>query len=311
MNAQLNALFDDLFQVEAVGTNQFDLNLTDSCDEDVVGVGSQFTPRFKILQKMITELQGKLTQYRAFEASKTLSSLFEYHNNYTLYTLYMIINATGYRAVGNPLPSFNLFLNRYHALCISDKDNMTTFAHMRVVACVPVLGRQLNHYLDHIKAMARLMSIVLPNYAEQYKRHSSPVQFTDLKSKNARLDWFINAKNSKGNDGLFLFFDLISSGKVNVVNAYPKSVSEHSKGLPELPINFGRHYLRRYLQLKDVHQELVKFQMGHWVVGENPLELFSTLNFKEAIMSLNSVLQQMMDELGWQDIPSLLTRKRV
>jgi hypothetical protein len=46
------------------------------------------------------------------------------------------------------------------------------------------------------------------------------------------------------------------------------------------------------------------------MTGETTLEKFSELNHVEAIQALLPTLNGMMDELGWRDIPSLLTRKR-
>ncbi|GAD89525.1 MULTISPECIES: hypothetical protein [Vibrio] len=309
INRHIQTLYEDAFLVEADSALQDGLYSWPVRNE--VGVGSQFTPKQDSLRTLVKHLQLQLGGSHTFDMAKRLSSAIDYHNAYTLYTLYMMLNATGYRAVGNPLPSFNLLLNRYSALCISDKDSVVTFAHMRVIACAPVLTEQLNHYLDHVRTMSRLLSVALPNSSEQYKDQASPTQFIDLKSKNEKLNWFITTKNSKGNDGLFVFFDHTEQGKIKATNAYPKSLKQHSEELPSFPMNFGRHYVRLYLQEKRVNQELVKFQLGHWVAGENPLELFSTFDFKEAVNTLCPILEQMMGELGWQAIPSALTRKRL
>ena len=97
---------------------------------------------------------------------------------------------------------------------------------------------------------------------------------------------------------------------VKTSNAYPTTIRRQSRQLPQLPLNCGRHYLRRYLQINDVPQELIKLQMGHWVTGENPLEGFSSLCMTEAINDLLPTLDKMMNEIGWESTPSALTRKR-
>ncbi|NLS14237.1 hypothetical protein HGP28_15235 [Vibrio sp. SM6] len=276
-----------------------------------IGFGSEFTPTLEVLQSLVNELESELDWWSAFEASQSLDNVLAYHNAYTLYTVYMLLSATGYRAVSNPLPTFSFALMRHNAICISDKDNSVTFAHMRVIPCPSVLKSQLGMYQTHLDALARLLAHNFPFESNQFCWHRSHLRFVTMTSKNARLDWHISAKNSQRNDGLFLFFKKKPDEPYRSTNAYPSSITNMSSHLPSLPLNFGRHYLRHYLQQHDVHQELIKFQMGHWVTGENPLEEFSSLCMQEAIEALLPTLDTMLSEIGWQARPSLLTRKRV
>ena len=109
---------------------------------------------------------------------------------------------------------------------------------------------------------------------------------------------------------MFLFFtesnEHASRFKREVKNSSPAFLNTHFP----FPLNFGRHYMRRYLQKNNIHQELIKFQLGHWMTGETALEKFSELNHVDAIQALLPTLNSMMVELGWREIPSLLTRKR-
>lgn len=311
VNRKIIQLYQEIFASYAVADAQMALDLNESViDEDEMGIGSQFTPKRTALVKLSSVLKQPLQTVKAFDAASDLYSTIKYHNDYTLYTLYMLLSATGYRAVGNPLPTFSLHLARYGALCISDKDSVTTFAHMRVIACAQTLGKQLEHYQSHVQYMARLLTMASPNHSSQYKWQVDNSQFLELKSKNHKLDWFINAKNSKGNDGLFLFFEFNDEQQIKATNAFPKSVQSFSKHLPDLPMNFGRHYLRLHLQHLGVHQELIKFQLGHWVAGENPLELFSSFAMSEAIVTLQPILDDMLNDHGWTEFPSVLTRRR-
>ncbi len=311
VNRKLAELYTEMFSMVQTCQSQLTLELTDDVvDENEQGIGSQFTAKRSSLRQLVKTLQKPLYQTKAFDAASDLHSIVTYHNAYTLYTLYMLLSSTGYRAVGNPLPTFNLYLKRYGALCISDKDNITTFAHMRVVTCTKTLENQLDYYLSHIQAMSRLLTVASPHYSSQYKWQATNSQLLDLKSKNVKLDWFISVKNSKGTDGLFLFFKPNEQQKLVAYNAYPKSVKRYSQHLPDIPMNFGRHYLRLHLQNMGVHQELIKFQLGHWVAGENPLELFSSFAMADSIRTLQPILDTMLSDMGWEAIPSLLTRRR-
>lgn len=277
-------------------------------DLDTTGIGSQFTPTRAAIKDWVSHHLAHLKQFSAFDVVKNLSNLIEYHNQYTAYTLIMLVNASGYRAVYNPLPSFDLLLLRYHALCISDKDSSKTFSHTRVVVCPTVLKSQLLHYQRHTKTLANLISHLYPAQSTQLYAQTCDHQLIDLPHKNDRIDWFLTAKNSHANDGLFFLFiqDKDDPTFFRTKNSGPSYLSEYI----DLPLNFGRHYVRRYLQLSNVHQELVKFQLGHWVNGETPLEKCSSLSHKVAIEQLLPVLDEMLEELSWEAIPSLITRKR-
>ncbi|MEF1339089.1 hypothetical protein REH81_20295, partial [Vibrio rotiferianus] len=300
-NAELNQFVQQLWQ-QAFPTLPFkyqpEFEFKDASDNDITGFGSEFTPKLAALKKLASTLRLELSKWKSFDASSSLNSIIEYHNAYTLYTIYMLLCGTGYRAVSNPLPSFSFALMRYNAICISDKDSALTFSHMRVIACPATLKAQLKHYQHHLDAVARLLSHNRTYESNQLRWHRSALRFIEMTSKNARLDWHFSAKNSQKNDGLFLFFEQSDNGEVKSSNAYPTTIRRQSSQILQLPLNFGRHYLRRYLQINDVPQEIIKLQLGHWVTGENPLEGFSSLCMAEAINELLPTLDKMMKDIG-------------
>jgi hypothetical protein len=313
INDELHALWNALFTEAAHQQAENSDSLTPTISSELKmerGVGSAFTPKADALSTWISEKASILLSNKPFAVSSTLEGLVNYHNAYTLYTIIMLKSGTGYRAVYNPLPSLDLALLRYQSICISDKDSKTLFNHTRVVACPDILKSQILHYQAHIEAFANLIAVNFSYFAQQYFTHSSHVQHLELTSKTERLEQFLTIKNSSGTDGMFLFFtecdEHASHTKKIVQNSSPTFLNTYFP----FPLNFGRHYMRRYLQMNNVHQELIKFQLGHWMTGETALEKFSELNHVEAIQALLPTLNSMMDELGWRDIPSLLTRKR-
>lgn len=315
INLRIHSLWSEIFKQIQIYVPQFESPvlgaLPTSRDSD--GIGSQYTPTKTALMNWVSTNQKNLKQFKAFNVVKNLHKLIEYHNQYTVYTLILLINASGYRAVYNPLPSFDLWLHRYNALCISDKDSGKTFSHTRVVACPFILMEQLKHYREHVQTLANLISHLRPRDSQHLYAQCCDHQLINLMGKNERLDWFLSAKNSASNDGLFLLFLQDKQSNLELDDASFRSKNPGPKLLSDfidLPLNFGRHYVRRYLQCKNIHQELIKFQLGHWVAGETPLEKHSSLNHQEAIAELLPVLNEMLSELGWFALPSLITRKR-
>ncbi len=315
LNQRIQELWGNIFARIQLYNPQFDIPLIGALptNKDEFGIGSQYTPSKAAIVAWISLYQANLRQFTAFDVVKRLSTLLDYHNQYTVYTLILLINASGYRAVYSPLPSFDLLLNRYQALCISDKDSSKTFSHTRVVACPSVLMAQLRYYREHVQTLANLISHLLPQDSFHLYAQCCDHQLINLTSKKEKLDWFLSVKNSQSNKGLFLLFLQDKQNKEEGEDASLRSKNPGPKLLSEfidLPLNFGRHYVRRYLQCKNVHQELIKFQLGHWVTGETPLEKHSSLIHQDAIAQLLPVLDEMLAEIGWQAIPSLITRKR-
>ncbi|AXN03901.1 hypothetical protein [Vibrio anguillarum] len=311
LNNKAQELWSDIFNQIKFYSPEFQSPLfgTLELDLDERGIGSQFTPTKEAIIHWVSEHTRKLHTYTAFEVVKNIKELVNYHNQYTIYTLIMLINASGYRAVYNPMPSFDLLLLRYGALCISDKDSAKTFSHTRVIACPSLLESQLRHYKQHSQTLANLISNLYPMQSQQLYAHTCEHQLLDLSNKVERTEWFLSVKNSQSNDGVFFLFTAVEDDDTiyQTKNSGPSSLSKHIN----LPLNFGRHYVRRYLQKENIHQELIKFQLGHWVTGETPLERYSSLTHCEAIETLSPILNQMLTDIGWQAIPSLITRKRV
>lgn len=85
-------------------------------------VGSTFTPTQSACQELALSLQNVLAEVKP-SAICPLNEVIRYHNAYAVYTAFLLMFATGYRAVYNPLPSLALHLRDYKLLAISDKDD--------------------------------------------------------------------------------------------------------------------------------------------------------------------------------------------
>ncbi|RXJ71677.1 hypothetical protein CS022_20275 [Veronia nyctiphanis] len=278
---------------------------------ETFGLGSQFTPTKEGIARKVESLQRTLSQPKAFDVAHSRERMVDYHNQYTVYTLYMLINGSGYRAVYNPLPSLHFNLHRHGAIMISDKDSAKDYAHMRLVAAPTPLIEQLQYYLEHLNALANHLAMTAESLAMNMYFHSAQKPFLSMRGKLEKREWFDTAKHSKSNDGTLVFLSIDKeSGRLRAKNAGPSLLNEQDNSEVSLPLNFGRHYIRQYLQKAGVHQEAIKFQLGHWVAGEIPLSSFSTQDHGQTIALLRPLLDEMMASLGWKEIPSLLTRKR-
>ncbi|QDF75255.1 MULTISPECIES: hypothetical protein [Shewanella] len=275
-----------------------------------IGIGSQFTPTSDSVRKFVAELLIPLTDLSPHDVSISIKSAIDYHNHYTLYTLYMLLNATGYRAVHNPLPSFSLHLKRFGLLGISDKDASKNLAHSRVVVVPEMLTKQLECYQRHCEVLGSLLTGSYPSESKSMLGQSNYHLLSHIEGSAERLDWLNSVKHSTNNDGNFLLFDTKENGKFKSVNAGPCEMEMRHASSVSLPYNFGRHYVRHYLQSQHVPQEWVQVHLGHFNYGELALGRYSSLDHLELATSLAPILDTMLDELGWVIMPSILTRGR-
>ncbi len=265
--------------------------------------GSIFTPTDDTCQKLCASLVGRLKSTnlpRVFP----FDAIIEYHNSYVLYTTYLLMFATGYRAVHNPLPSFALHLKAYGLLAISDKDD-ADFTHARLV-CVPeVLSEQLCHYENHLKRLAELVRYRQPELAQKIDRILYQDELLLMERPTEAANWYQTVRNSRSVLGpLFIFQQ--RNGHWHPVNISPRDLMHAQPDELQLPANAGRHWIKSGLIKRKVAPEWIDWQMGHWMTGQAPLAYYSAFNHVEVSAELGLVLDEMLRAVGWKSLTSKL-----
>ncbi len=263
------------------------------------GVGSSFLPTLETQSDMVAYLSERIIQQDK-AVSRNLKTLLKYHNDYVTYTGYLILYSQGYRAVYNPLPTLAMVLPRYRLMVISDKDN-SDYAHTRLVCLPTILEDQLTHYTRHLLGLRTHLIALDPMLGRQLS------DWIDMhmpdNTVSAARHWFREHKNARNRPGpLFYFADNETSLQTKVIS--PKWLKAQ---LPfSVPVNAGRHNLRSYLLRHQVPTELINFQLGHWLIGQAYLGEYSCFDYQYATDTLIPILDEMLEERGWQSIPSLL-----
>ena len=65
--------------------------------------------------------------------------------------------------------------------------------------------------------------------------------------------------------------------------------------------------MKSRLLMRRVDPELIDWQMGHWMTGQAPLAYYSALSHVEVSRLLAPILDEMLQEVGWLALPSLIT----
>lgn len=271
--------------------------------ENIQSVGSTFTPSNKTCCELTASLVHRI-ENSAPSRVYSFDEIIRYHNSYVLFTAYLLMFATGYRAVNNPLPSLSLHLKRYRLLAISDKDD-EDFTHARLV-CVPqVLAEQLCNYEEHLRRLAELIRYRKPELALIIDRLLWQDERLLTVPPTQAAEWYKTVKNSRKILGpLFLFKQ--QNDQWNPINIAPKDLLREQPENLQLPANAGRHWIKSELIKRQVEPEWIDWQMGHWMTGQAPLAYYSAFNHVEVSFQMGLILDEMLREVGWKSLTSKL-----
>ncbi|MDL0432327.1 hypothetical protein QPM17_14375 [Marinobacter sp. TBZ242] len=222
-------------------------------------VGSPLSIRSDVMRAVVVSLQEQLQEYR--KVIDQPSYLWRFHNLYTAYVNLMLLWATGYRAVRDPIADPSELNRKRGFVVISDKEG-DDMGHSRVVYLPERMIRQLDCYEAHRLALSRRL------------------QMAGCKVTLSTFLWFLTSK-------------------YETVPATPKELAAEIVWVFPWPLNTSRHTLRGYLRDRDVPGDLVDTFMGHWGIGTEPWARHSALDpyaFKEAV---GPVIDELLESLGF------------
>ena len=267
-------------------------------------VGSTFTPSSDTCRLLQSDLWSRLEKSKPGRAYP-YDSVMAYHNRYVLYTTYLLMYATGYRAVHNPFPSLTLHLKTYGLLAISDKDD-SDFTHARLVCVPPILSVQLSHYEEHLRSLAEYIRYRTPELSKTIDNLFRQDEIMLRLHPTEVADWYKKVKNSRTVLGpLFIFRK--QNGQWVPFNISPKDLINDQPPNMQLPANAGRHWLKSQLIERKVDPEWIDWQMGHWMTGQAPLAYYSAFNHVEISSLMGEIIDELLRDIGWKSIPSVLT----
>lgn len=222
-------------------------------------VGSPLSIRADVMKAVVASLQEQLEEYR--KVVEQPAYLWRFHNLYTAYVNLMLLWATGYRAVRDPIADPSELNRQRRFLVISDKtgDGMT---HSRVVYLPERLIQQLDRYEAHREVVAG--RLLMAGYEVTLNT----------------FFWFLTSDYEP-------------------TRATPKNLSDEIAWTFPWPLNISRHTLRGFLRDRNVPGDLVDVYMGHWGIGTEPWAKHSALDpcaFKTVI---EPVIAELLVSLGF------------
>lgn len=248
--------------------------------------GDDYTPRLDSITALVTEMKLRL----AMKLYPPWSD--EQHNLLTAYLALGLAVVTGFRSARTPIPDLSLIDPETGFLPLQEKDRKDS-AHSRLTWIPPLLRRQVEHYLEHLRGMAfnylakGSTSITVPATSHRdrsrYNSDSYPLSLL-------RTLYFVKRDKS----GRIRPQELTGQQLMTVLNGMVPN---------QWPIpNAGRHFLRTYLVEAGCPTVVTNSLFGHWHIGEASWGGDSALDPYRYRHTLAPYLETLLAQLGYIEI---------
>ncbi|MBL4910373.1 MAG: hypothetical protein JKX78_10240 [Alteromonadaceae bacterium] len=224
-----------------------------------VYVGSNLQVNSDIVSQLFSILSKNLSDYKGDK--------FEFHNQYTLYTLLLLNLSLGHRPVNDPYESAEIFDYYGGTVFICDKESRSDLSARTLVMPDTALA-QIKYYSSHLQSMLLYCANILPANTQRIKDALT------------------------GSEPFFFFFKNTKIGSVT-----PTNLAHKLKQIFPLPINWHRHYMRTKLRKLGVAGQLVDLWMGHLGIGSTNMSKFSYLSLHDLRQVANKIEQHLKDDL--------------
>lgn len=216
-------------------------------------LGSYLVPDKDYVKSFVSRLQKDCIE----SVSKKGTDLVVAHNTMAMYSLQMLLFATGHRDVSDPFFDLNIFDLKNGTVLIEDKV-VSSVHQTRLSWLPPLVILQLEHYLSHLKSLSRFIRNVNASLADQIWAIAEPdfprpiPLFFLLRENDNELDWH---------------------------NFQPSKKENMLRNCWIIPANSNRHILSTWLHNSGCPSEVIDAQLGHIESGCSPFGSRSALDF--------------------------------
>lgn len=247
-------------------------------------VGSYLKPIDSYVLSFVEALKYDLNNCKS-----QANNIEQFHNAMVLYTLHMLLFATGHRAVKDPF--FDLMAFDLEAGTVLIEDKVVTSTHQTRLTWLPELVvKQINQYILHLISLARFIR------KKQFKFSEQIIATTDSELPH-----------------VIPFFFLLESKEEELtwLHIKPSELKARLANQWQLPQNTNRHLLSSWLHSNGCPSELIDAQLGHIEVGCAPFSAQSVLNPIEVGHQIRPFLNRYLLEQGWSQISGLQAPSRL
>lgn len=240
-------------------------------------VGNRLAVNPAELRRICSEV-AQTAQAALSDPRKTLAGK---HNQYLPHVLLGLFLSLAARPVRDPFHSLDLLDLERHAAILIDKV-MDRSKEARLVILSDAAVMQIQHWLDHLEALAAHLSEQNPALAAQ-----------------------IYATRTLGYPRPIPLFFLLKEDMSGIVRIGREEYEAMLRPHWNLPGNFNRSCLATWLKRDGCLAELVDGQLGHISAGNTPFGIASPLSPEEARADLQPRLERYLGEIGWHPLPGI------
>lgn len=231
-------------------------------------VGSRLCPTKNAVKSAVSKL------HQAIQEAANSKNFIEFHNLYTLMTVWQFSFTTACRAIDTPYLPISSIDKETGIASLSDKDDTAGYK-TRLIWLPPAIITAMEMYEQH-------RMLILKNFPE-IQHEDYPV--------------FLIEKGRKE--------------KLKVITVRPKTILPIMSRFLPYPANFHRRFMRSELLEHGCPIEVVDGWMGHWHAGEEPWATYSSFNFLSYRETLDTHLLPILQEIGLLDIANLQSLVRL
>lgn len=230
-------------------------------------IGARYCPEIEHVAGVLKELQSQLKKIKK-RVGDGQNAWIEYHNLYTVYSIYAQGFLTGIRSVTNPFVNLSAILEEDQCIVFRDKDSDDQF-HTRIAPLHPWTKKIADNYHKHRNAvLVRLAAL-------------NPAAVLELTNDNRMKNDFVFFLNDAG----------------NWHQVRPGELKERFEGLTDLPINSNRKLIRNFLLENNVPVHAIDTLLGHASRGEPFWGTCATHSFKDLSNEINKGLTKLINSI--------------
>lgn len=227
------------------------------------GFGARYVPTLSGVKEVLYLMRKDF--YGAWRENKK-HAFIDFHNWYTVYSIFAQSLLTGARSVTDPLISTKQLIDSTGLAVFRDKDTEDQF-HTRILPMHPLAVDIAREYERHRLLVLEKALMINPRFCR--------TEF--LKTDTT---FFIEPSNAKP------------------IQAKPSNIQRFLNAFSLLPINSNRKLLRTYLEAQSVTPETIDATLGHASIGEPIGDTMSTFSFIDLRNELFPALDKLIKDVG-------------
>lgn len=231
--------------------------------DDKNGFGARYVPSTKSVKETLQCIRQDLSGNLMIDEKH---SFIDFHNVFTLYSIYAQSLLTGIRAVIDPFIGSHQVIDSSGIAIFRDKDSDDQF-HSRILPLHPLAFDIAIEYERHCQIIFEKMLFLNPLFC-----------------RNKILE-----KNSTF---------LIQPKTFHVLETRPSQIKNLLERYSDLPINSNRKFLRSFLEREGAIPEVIDATLGHASMGEPIGDTMSTFSFVDLKNQLFPLLDKLIEETG-------------